>query len=292
MTATTTKYSQTPIWPLSEDSTMLARLKEIVKTKPCGLCTDIDGTISPTAPTVDEAKLLPGIRELLEDATNKFDLVATISGRAVEDQRRMINVPNVWHVGHHGYEWEETDSEGKRTTILYPQVKPYLKEVAAALDEIEAELAPQIPGLWMERKEGITGGIHWRLAENQDKAEQIAIPVIQRIARAHGLQYHCSKLAVELFPPIKTDKGEGLHRLIKKHGLKSVIFFGDDFSDVNAFNELHKLQEKGQCNSISIGVIHDDTPPIIIESADLLTRESLGTRSIIEWLLSASFEEI
>ena len=132
-----------PTWPLANNEPMMQYLQYILTLHPFGLCTDVDGTISETAPTVDAAVLLPGMRELLIKATEKFELVATISGRAVEDQRRMIGVPDIWHVGHHGYEWEELDTTtSEKRIMLYPGVEPYLAEVANALDEIEAELTP------------------------------------------------------------------------------------------------------------------------------------------------------
>jgi trehalose 6-phosphate phosphatase len=276
-----------PTWPLKDDDPMLAYLKHILSLRPRGLCTDIDGTISLTAPTVDAAVLLPGMRELLAEATQRFDLVATISGRAIENQRRMIDVPGVWHVGHHGYEWEELDAEtGKRHTMLYPGVEPYLAEVATALDEIEAELAPQIPGLWMERK-GITGGVHWRMAEDQDQADRVATPVIDRIAKEHGLRCRGSKLAVELYPPVQTNKGEGLRRLVETHQLSSVIYLGDDVSDADAFREINDMRAGLTCEGIAIAVAHIRVERFhsIVEYADMVFSGPKEVQTFLQWLL-------
>jgi len=52
-----------PTWPLVVEEPLLAYLHEIPTLQPKGLCTDIDGTISLTAPTVDEAVLLLGMRK-------------------------------------------------------------------------------------------------------------------------------------------------------------------------------------------------------------------------------------
>ncbi len=279
-----TRKRETPTWPLQEDDPTFVYLQHILTLSPRGLCTDIDGTISLTAPTVDAAVLLPGMRKLLTEATQQFDLVATISGRAITDQRRMIGIPEVYHVGHHGYEWEEID-EVRRQIILYPGVEPYIVRVADALDEIEAELAPQIPGLWMERK-GITGGIHWRLAEDHERAEQIAIPAIHRIAKAHGLRSRGSKLAVEIYPPILTNKGEGLHRLVKMHHLASVIYLGDDVSDADAFQEIHRSRRKGLYDGIAIAVTNDHSRTELLTHADLWLPSPHVVREFFGWLLT------
>src|SRR5262245_15943769 len=139
------KNSAPPQWPFKPDHPTQAYLDMLLSMRPLGLCTDIDGTISLVAPTVEAAVLLPGVAELLARAVGKFDVVATISGRGVEDQKRMIGVDGVVHIGHHGYEWEELDTSGaERVPYILPEAAPYQADVAAALDEIEAELAPQI----------------------------------------------------------------------------------------------------------------------------------------------------
>ncbi len=278
--------AEAPRWPLAESSPLLAYLRSLLQIRPRGLCTDIDGTISETAPTVAAAVLLPGMRDLLGELTGHFDLVATISGRAVEDQRRMIGVPTVQHVGHHGYEWEEIDTAtGERRVTLWPDAEPYLPKVAAALDEIEAELAPRIPGLWMERK-GITGGVHWRLALDTEKASRIATPVIERIAAKYGLRAVGSRLAIELYPPVIMNKGDGLRRLVEVYHLKSIIYMGDDVSDVDAFRAIHELRDNGTCEGIGIGVLHANAPRRLTQAADLIIRKTEDTSMFLSLVSS------
>jgi trehalose 6-phosphate phosphatase len=246
---------------------------------------DIDGTISATAPTVAAATLLPGVRDLLGQAAAAFDLVATVSGRAVADQRRMIDVPGVWHVGHHGYEWEKLDGEtGEHHEVLLPEAAPYLEPMARALDESEAELAPLIPGLWMERK-GITSGVHWRLSADSEAARAICVPTVARIAERHGLRMRESKLAVELFPPVTTDKGAGLLRLIETHQLRGVIYLGDDVSDTDAFLMLRERRRWGRGSGISIGVFHADAPEELMATSDILVDSTEEVPGVIEWML-------
>ncbi len=241
--------------------------KEVLSKHPRALCTDIDGTLSATAPTVEAAVLLPGMRGILAEATRRFDVVATLSGRSIHDQRRMIAVPGVQHVGHHGYEWE--DNNDTTRTILLDGAEPYLSRVAETLNEIELELAPQVSGLYIERK-GITGGIHWRLARDHRQAEEVILPVVERRATAHGLRTRGGRLAIEILPPIATDKGEALQKLIDSNNLKAVIYMGDDLSDIDAFRKLHQLREQGLCQGITVGVLHDDSPPSLKGSVDMV----------------------
>jgi hypothetical protein len=41
---------------------------------------------------------------------------------------------------------------------------------------------------------------------------------------------------------VVTDKGEGIRRLIKQHGLNAVIFLGDDVSDLDMLRT-HRVQQ-------------------------------------------------
>jgi trehalose-phosphatase len=258
----------------------------VLAQEPCALCLDIDGTISATAPTVDAAVLLPGMRDLLIAATTVFDLVATISGRAVADQRRMIGVPGVWHVGHHGYEWEELDTtSGVRRTILLPEAAPYLANIESALDEIEVTLSPHLPGLWMERK-GITGGVHWRLAEDHAAAETLAMPVVIRIAHAYSLRVRASKLAVELYSPILADKGIGLDRLIESHGLHGAIYIGDDVSDTDAFRLVRSKRQSTHFKGTAVAVLHQGSSPLLQEISDLVVSDVTQVPGLVRWLLT------
>jgi len=60
-------------------------LQTVLSQKPLGLVFDIDGTLSPIAPTPEEAQLYPGIVPLLERAREHAH-VAIMTGRAIEVQ--------------------------------------------------------------------------------------------------------------------------------------------------------------------------------------------------------------
>jgi hypothetical protein len=53
---------------------------------------------------------------------------------------------------------------------------------------------------------------------------------VRCVAKTAGLRYRGGKLAYELFPPVVTNQGEGIRRLVDRHGLRAVISFIDDIS--------------------------------------------------------------
>ena len=66
-------------------------LPKVLAQSPCGLAFDIDGTLSPIAPTPDEARIYPGVLPLLEQA-QKYAQVAILTGRSIDDGARLVNL--------------------------------------------------------------------------------------------------------------------------------------------------------------------------------------------------------
>src|SRR6266480_3908648 len=81
-------------------------IQTVLSQRPLGLAFDIDGTLSPIAPTPDEAQLYPGVLPLLEQA-QKYAHIAILTGRSIDDGARMVNLDGLTYIGTHGLEWSE-----------------------------------------------------------------------------------------------------------------------------------------------------------------------------------------
>ncbi len=81
-------------------------IQTVLSQRPLGLVFDIDGTLSPIAPTPDEAQLYPGVASLLEQAREHAH-VAIMTGRALDDGAAMVNVDDITYIGSHGLEWSD-----------------------------------------------------------------------------------------------------------------------------------------------------------------------------------------
>src|SRR5689334_4222718 len=68
-----------------------AQLQTVLTQQPLGLAFDIDGTLSPIAPTPEAACLYTGVADLLTKAQTRAH-VAIMTGRAVNDGAAMVNV--------------------------------------------------------------------------------------------------------------------------------------------------------------------------------------------------------
>jgi trehalose 6-phosphate phosphatase len=82
-----------------------------------------------------------------------------------------------------------------------------------------------------------------------------------------------------------TDKGEGIRRLVDEHQLKAVICLGDDVNDMDAFRMMRALRAEGSCVTLSVGVLHPDSPTRLIKSADVVVDGPGGAKAFIEHLV-------
>src|ERR1700730_13176909 len=104
-------------------------LRDVLAQRPLGLVLDIDGTLSPLAPTPDEARLYPGVATLLEEAQRQPGVhIAIVTGRALENGAAMVNVDGLIYVGTHGLEWcEGLPSLHADTIEIEPEALSYIE---------------------------------------------------------------------------------------------------------------------------------------------------------------------
>ena len=116
--------------------------------------TDIDGTLAPIVPTPDMSEVSEELRDLLRRLSEKYLLVAGISGRKTEDAFDLIGLEDVLYFGNHGF---EILRDGEVEVI--PEALPYLERVEELEQLAREKLAPR--GAFVEEK-GITASVHYR----------------------------------------------------------------------------------------------------------------------------------
>ena len=262
-----------------------ARLMAALALRPRGLLSDVDGTLSPIAPTPAAARLLPGVRDLLVEALGAFDVVAAVSGRSALNARELVGVPELMYIGNHGLEWLEPGvAGGKPAPTLYPGAAAYVDAIQTTLEQIGVALAARFSGVRLEPK-GVTASIHLRQASDPARAEEAAFALAREIAEPHGLRVTRGKFVVELRPPLAIDKGVAITALIAQHGLRSAIYLGDDRTDRDAFRALRKLRNEGVCEGVAIVISQDEMPPGLAEEADVALDSIAQTPELLRWLL-------
>lgn len=252
--------------PLTDLSPLLPLLREA----PFGLITDLDGTISPIVETPAEAAVSPACRRQLEAIAARGTLVAVVSGRTVGEARRLVGLEDIVYVGLHGFSlvmppaW--TEASAAAYTVL----------ARTALDELRSAIA--LPGVVFEDK-GPLIAVHYRQAADPPAARQATLDAIAAAPTARRFARHEGKMVVELRPPAPAvHKGTVVRHLAAQHALRSVLYLGDDATDMGAFRA---LREATAFRGASVVVAGEETPPEVLAAADYRVEGVAG----VEWLL-------
>ena len=238
--------------------------------------TDIDGTLAPIVPTPDMSEVPEEIKDLLRQSSERFLLVAGISGRKSEEALDLIGLEDVVYFGNHGFEILR-DGEVE----MIPEALPYLEKVQELESLAREELVSQ--GAFVEEK-GITASIHYRNAppEVGEKCVEFA----RREGERLGLRITVGRGVVEARPPIRADKGTAVRTLVEEYSPERAMFLGDDTTDLDAFRELEKLREEGKLHEIlRIGVASDEGPPEIETEADIVVDGVEGVTALLRQLV-------
>ena len=247
------------------DPAVVAACLDVLRQQPAALITDIDGTISAIAPTPFEAVVHAEALLALEQLTDLLAAVAVVSGRAPADGAAMVGLEELTYVGNHGLE-----RIVRGTPWTHPVAEAARPAIAEALAEIQASVlsAGEAPWLIIENK-GVTGTVHYRLAADPEEAAALLEPLAAVAAERHGLRVVPGRMIVELRPALALNKGTAIHELVTELGLRGVVFFGDDVTDVDGFRVLRALRDEGLAATLSVGVLAAETPEVVAQNVDL-----------------------
>jgi trehalose 6-phosphate phosphatase len=251
-------------------------IQTVLSQRPLGLVLDIDGTLSPIAPTPGEARLYPGVASLLEQAREHAH-VAIITGRALDDGAAIVNVDDITYIGSHGLEWSDGLLASHPVRVA-PEGFAYLNPGRALLDLAERELAT-LPGIIVERKR-IGGTIHYRLCPDPEQARRAILHLLEEPARRVNMRLDEEKRAIEVRTPLDINKGQALLWFMLRFGLQGILFAGDDHTDLDAVLEIERLRQHGM-DALAIVVQHNDTPPELLAHADITVG---GVEGMVELL--------
>jgi trehalose 6-phosphate phosphatase len=259
----------------------------VLRQRPAAVVTDIDGTISAIAPTPAEAMVDATAKAALSRLASELAAVAVVSGRAPQDGAAMVGLPELTYVGNHGLERIE---RGAHWT--HPVAAASGPAIAAALAEIESavQAAADAPWLVVENK-GVTGTVHYRLAPDAREAAALLGPLVEEAAARHGLRVTLGRMIFELRPPLAVNKGTAIRELARDLGLRGIVFFGDDVTDVDAFRALREMREEGAATTLRVGVLGTETAPAVFAETDLMVDGVPGCAATLLALAARLSEE-
>jgi trehalose 6-phosphate phosphatase len=264
---------------LEKDGSAIDLIRLVRDNGPSGILTDIDGTISHIAGHPDAATVEPRARNALALLSGQFQLVGAVSGRSANDAKEIVGLDSLVYSGNHGMEiWRDGRLEQSPKALRYV---PIITEMLHRL-----QIVHEVPELFVENK-GLTASIHYRGVSDPEKIERELIAEVEEQAREHDLRITRGHMVVEIRPPVELSKGTSVLELIDEYELCSLMYIGDDITDVDAFTALRAKREEQGRHFYSVGVLEERTPEPVLENADALVS---GVEGVIA-LLSAGAKE-
>lgn len=233
---------------------LLAELAE--RPREAAIILDVDGTLAPIVARPEEASVPAEMRVVLTGLVERYGLVACLSGRPGEDAARVVGVDGVRYVGEHGLE-------------LSLEAEAWAGQLAAFAAAVE----------WPhEEGKRLSLAFHYRAAEDVAAAESELRGVAEQ-ALAEGLRPRWGRRVLEVRPPIDSDKGTAVQRLLADQGLRRALYAGDDTTDLDAFRGLDGLEL-----AVRVAVGSDEAPDGLGQAADLVVDGPEGLAAVLAQL--------
>ncbi len=208
---------------------------------------DFDGTLAEIVPTPEEAGLKPITRSIIEELAGKFP-VGIISGRKVDEVRRLVGLDGIFYSGNHGVE-----IDGPGLKFVEPdsaRSSDYITSLGEKIANAVSSYHPRINS----KKYSVS--IHYRTVEPSKVKPLLAEldrMIFEPLQKGRIDVFHGKKV-VEIKAPVEWDKGNAIEMIMKSlvsvsrrsdkmdHVKTTIpIFFGDDTTDEYGFKRVNKM---------------------------------------------------
>lgn len=184
---------------------------------------DVDGTLAPIAPRPQLSRVPVATRRTLRALQQSGVALAALSGRPLNQVRRLLHPVDIPVGGSHGAQILLAKGRSIRAMGRMPD---------GLIDFLQQQV-DSLPGVWLERKPAALA-VHWRQAP--EYCHEVACIVGRAVQELPGWQVvpgHC----VHEIRPRGRNKGTALIRLMRRPGFSGrwPLAIGDDRTDEDAF---------------------------------------------------------
>ncbi len=226
------------------------------------------------------ARPLDGVADLLARLSERFGVVAVVSGRPARFlAERLVPVERgtsrLRMIGLYGMEEIRPDGSVR----LAADAEPWLAVVA----EVAVRLADDAPAGVLVEVKGAAVTTHWRRAPGGEGwvTARIAAEVVRT-----GLVPHRGRASVELRPPLDIDKGTVVRSLTE--GCRAACFLGDDIGDLPAYAALARRAGEDGTDVVGVAVRDVETSAEVLAAADLVVDVPEGALDVLAWIAGAT----
>ena len=265
-----------------ESGATRSRLVDALRADPArtAILSDVDGTLAPIVERPEMAAVPARAAELLRTLSERFGLVACVSGRQALEARRLVGVEGIAYAGNHGF---ELLAPGEDEPALDPAIEGRERQAEEFLAGLDGELGAA--GLRREDK-GPIQALHWRGAADERTADARAHEIAADAGRA-GLEPRWGRKVLELRPVGGGGKDAAVAALLAGAEISTAAYAGDDRTDLDACRRLRDLREEGRLEtSVCVGVVSPEGPSELSEESDLTVEGPEGWLELLAELVA------
>ena len=241
-----------------------------------GLAVDFDGTLSEFAPTPAEATIHPDCARALASLAQKLVRVMVLSGRGVRDLADHVGIQGLCYAGNHGAEYL---CDGVHRVM--PGAAAGSGQVRAVLDHLKSRIGD--PALVWEDKV-FSASVHYRRVQD---AADVVRALQAALADAPGLDeldLFWGSMLLEIRPRTGLNKGHAIRRLIGEKSVDSVLFIGDDTTDVDGMRAIREARDSKRAETLGVVVARPGTPKALTELADYRVGSVADVGRFLGWM--------
>jgi trehalose 6-phosphate phosphatase len=243
------------------------------------ILTDVDGTLAPIVDRPEQAAVPPRASELLAELSERYGLVACVSGRQALEARRLVGVERLAYAGNHGLELLLPGEDSPRLDAGLAGEEQAAADFVAGLDRAGLSVAE----FRLEDK-GPIQSLHWRGAADERGAEARAHEIAVAAGKA-GLEPRWGRKVLELRPRGGGGKDAAVAALLSGEEVSAAVYAGDDRTDLDAFRRLRELRGEGALEvAVCVGVVSPEAPPGLDEDCDFAVDGPEGWLAMLEEL--------
>jgi trehalose 6-phosphate phosphatase len=227
---------------------------------------DYDGTLTPIVENPGNAILNNEAKKILGELSgNSKFILGIISGRPLDEIKRLVGLEDIYYSGNHGL---EASGPGFRFT------HPGLEDIEDSVEEVAGrlrEVSDDIKGVLIEDK-GFSVVVHYRMVSASDwrRVREVFKDVVEPYVSSGRFRIDENKMTLELIPDVGWNKGDIVLKLLelvkgKTDGSVDAVYFGDDITDEDVFKAL-----RGGGLSVVVGEMQSNADYYVRDVDDVL----------------------
>jgi trehalose 6-phosphate phosphatase len=243
---------------------------------------DFDGTLAPIVDDPERAHIHPDAPEVLVELASRVRGIAVVTGRPARQVLALGGLDEVGDaLGEAGHELfvfgqygnERWSSVNRRIASPRPPhgLASFLLGLPSLLRRAEASDA------YVEHK-GLAVAVHTRRLDDPEGAYDRLLPLLSEAAGRHDLAVEPGRHVVEVRAR-GTHKGDAVETLVAELGAGGFLFVGDDLGDVEAFEEVLDLRERGMPTLLVCS--GSEEQPALVPLSDLVVEGPEGVLDLL-----------